>query len=358
MRSRTYCLTVVATAVLSGALAWWVSRSANAHPDFEMLWSAVRSSHPYDQHALAVSLNRGGGSVAFVNPPTALPLLAPFSLIPMRLALVFWATMSGAATALAARSRWAPILVLTPAALWALPGGQTSLVLGSMLLGSILLMDEHPSLSGALLGLVACIKPQLAVVIAAALLFNRKWIILAIAATCLIVSTLVSASIFGIGQWGEWARSLPGFLALHAQKVDLRSNEIAPNIPTWVRIALLAIGVPFTIAALRRGDRIAAFITSTGIALIGAPHAMGYEFALFTPAIPNLMQRGRLAVAATALFILMPAIIWSAPEMIRFLPRLATIILLIAACEFPSCQRGTRRGLKVARHYLTFRRLS
>ena len=321
--------TTVLTAALAGAFVWYVSSLPTHRPDFAMMWTAMQQRNPYDQAAVNAALHwESRYPVAFVYPPAALPFFGLLGLLPMRVALTLWAMLSGAAMALASRSKWAPFLLLFPCVLWAIPGGQTSVLQGSILLGSMLLLAQ-PVASGVLLGIAASLKPQLALAFPLLLLIDRRWGVLLAALVTVAVTAIVSAVLFGPSQWVEWARSLPAFLSLHEANPLLHRNEIAPGLPSWIRAFALLAGGWAGAKALRRGNAIEALVLAGCAGLIGSAHAMGYEFAMFAPAAPALFARRRWSAAAIFIFLMTPGFIWfgAPPHPLRLL----AVLLLAAA---------------------------
>lgn len=307
-------IAAAATSLLAASLSWAVSGRPSAHPDFAVLWAALQLPNIYDWQALKDALRwPASQSVAFIYPPSSLPLLAPFAALPMRFALCLWAAISGAALALAARSVLAPLLLLTPAVLWALPGGQTSLLLGSALLGATLLVSLRPALAGVILGCAIALKPQLSLVIPAALLIDRRWLPLFVAGGTFAALTLLSALVFGWDKWIVWGHQLQAFLELHRDTANLRRAELAYGIPLWCRAAVLIVGTWLAARALRRDDPVAAFALAISAALLGSTHAMGYELAMFAPAYIALVRRGGLTSWMTALIILLPLAMMAFP---------------------------------------------
>jgi hypothetical protein len=300
-----------------------------------MLWAAVQGGSPYDVSALQARLNWGTYPVAFIYPPSALPVFAVFGLLPFRVAITTWAALSAAAMAAASRSNWAPLLLLTPAALWALPGGQVSVLLGALLFGALTI--PRPAVAGTMLGLALSLKPQLAAIVPLVLLLNQRWMVLALAVGTFLFLSVVSGSWFGFNQWLEWLRSLPTFLGQQRSISTLHRNEIAADLSIPLRIAAFAVGTLLATISMKRDNAVAAFVASVGTALICSPHAMGYEFAMFTPGIPSLLKRHGLVSLAIVIFIAMPALIWAGADPQPW--RLVSLCLLVFASQLPWQER-------------------
>ena len=323
----------VVTAAIAAVFTWHVSGLPTHRPDFAMMWRALQLPNPYDRAALDAALHwEAKYPVAFVYPPTALPIFGLFSLLTLRAALTLWATLSAASLALAARSKWTPLLLLTPSLLWAIPGGQTSVLIGSILLGSLLLLRDRPWLSGVLLGVALSLKPQLALAFPLLLLIDRRWHALIAAIGTFLGAALLSAVLFGPLEWVEWIRSLPGFIDLHASNPLLRRNEIALGLPLWLRACAIAIGAWASARALQRGNRVEAFVIASCAGLIGSAHAMGYEFAMLAPACPALIAKRGWAASAIFLFLLIPGFIWFGLP--AFPSRLVAVLALWSAAAF------------------------
>ena len=317
------------TALLAGAFTWHISSLPTHRPDFAMMWEAMRQAKPYDRVALNAALNwESRYPVAFVYPPTAMPIFGLLALLPMRMALTLWAVLSAAAMGIVSRSKWAPLLLLAPPVLWAIPGGQTSLLQGSILAGSLLLL-RRPVIAGVLLGIALCLKPQLALAFPLLLAIERRWHVLIPAVLTVVVTAALSATIFGPLQWVAWAQSLPAFLDLHQATTVLRRNEIAPGIPVALRAVALLVGAWAGAKALRRGNTVEAFVIAAGTGLIGSAHAMGYEFAMFAAAAPALIARRRWSASAMILLLMTPGFIWFGLP--PFPSRLLALVLLVAA---------------------------
>jgi hypothetical protein len=331
--SRTFALAIIATSVLAASLSAWVISLPTAKPDFAILWGAMQVDRPYDPANVASYLGWRDGSppATFVYAPSAIPIFAAFGQLSLGLAITLWGAVSGAALALSSRSPWAPLLLLAPAVLWALPGGQTTILVGALTFGGLQLL-HRPAIAGVLFGLGLSLKPQLVLLIPLALLLARQWRpLLATAATFLAMS-LLSALLFGPELWISWLQSLPDFLALHEANNALRRNEIAFGLPAWLRaLAVLACAI-LTARAIQRQNPVGAFVIAAGCALIASPHAMGYEFAVLAPAYICLIAQRGWSASATIVFIITPILVWAFGDAILpFMPRLIALVMLVAA---------------------------
>jgi hypothetical protein len=324
-----YLITTVLTAVLAGWFVWHISSLRSHRPDFAMMWAAMQLANPYDHAALNAALNwESKYPVAFVYPPTALPVFGALALLPMRVALTLWGSVSAAVMALASRSKWAPLLLLTPPVLWTIPGGQTSVLQGAALLGCLLLL-HRPNVAGLLLGLALSLKPQLALAFFLLLLIDRRWNVAIAACATVAALAVLSAVLFSPFQWIEWIRALPTFLSLHEGNALLRRNEIAFGLPLWLRLFALVGGAWLASQAVRRGNLAEAFVLASAAGLINSPHAMGYEFAMFAAAAPALIARRGWTASAIIVFLVTPGFIWLGLPFFPF--RFLSLLLLVAA---------------------------
>lgn len=326
-------LAVVGTALIAGLLAWWVATLPTSRPDFAILWAAPQLPTPYDYSTVGRLLHWGidDPPATFVYPPSALPLFALFAEFEFAAALTGWAALSGAALALSSRSRWAPLLIFTPPVLWALPGGQTSVMMGALAFCALQSL-HRPRLGGVLLGVALSVKPQLVFLIPVALLLTRQWQVLVTAILTFAIMTLCSAFLFGWEQWIVWLTFLPDYLLLHENNPNLRSNEIAFGLAGWIRGLALIVGATLTWRAARHRDPVTVFVLATCTALVVSPHAMGYEFAVLSPVYARLMAGRGWSASAILLLILTPFLVWAfGSALLLYMPRLIALVCLMAA---------------------------
>jgi len=290
--------------LVATALAAWIAAVQAAKPgfgpDFFTLWDAAQGSAA-QAYRFDVS---PGHSLPFVYPPPLLLFLAPFRGLARTEAYLIWVALSVggflAAAGVLAR-RLAPLLVVCPPVVFAAITGQTSLLLGAMILCG-LWQVRRPWLAGVLLGAALCIKPQLLFLLPAGLLAARAWRVLLFTGLTAGVLCLASAAVFGLEAWREWLAILPQHQAWEAQK-HLQSVSLAPHAGLPLRAALVAAGCAAVAAAFLMDDlalRLTAVVTAS---MLCAPHAMPYDLAVAAPAaLAAMAELSLLSVPGLALF--------------------------------------------------------
>lgn len=120
----------------------------------------------------------GGYQEGFPYPPPMFLPVALISFLPFELGFFVWigAWLALAVLALRwAKLSWPAVLLglLSPAALWNTELGQMGIIGGALLVAGLLALAEKPLRGGLLLGLLAC-KPQIGIMVPAALLGSRS----------------------------------------------------------------------------------------------------------------------------------------------------------------------------------------
>jgi len=116
----------------------------------------------------------------FSYPPHSLLLFSPFGALPYVYGLIAW-TLGGFSLAYAASKKWFKSfefslwIIIGPAALIALFGGQTGLWLAGIWMLALSLLDKRPILAGMLIG-VLTVKPQMGVLLALFMLGGGHYI--------------------------------------------------------------------------------------------------------------------------------------------------------------------------------------
>jgi alpha-1,2-mannosyltransferase len=193
--------------LLAGARPLNTPVCGNAQCDFSMFWPAgllarahqfatLYQSAPFltfRQHVLTPATQR----IDWIYPPPTLLLTMPASMLPFDAGTLVWTvclTLAGALCLRWARLSW-PVIACTllcPAAMWNYECVQISLFTSCLLVAGLLRTGDAPWRAGALLGLVV-IKPQLALLLGAAMLATRNWrAILATGTSALAICGLVT----------------------------------------------------------------------------------------------------------------------------------------------------------------------
>lgn len=187
------------------------------------------------------------GILPWVYPPTFLILISPLAILPYSLALFLW---------LAITLTWYSLVLhkiaphrCTIGLVLAFPGtfinfctGQNGFLSAFFLGAGLLLLERRPILAGTLLGLLTY-KPQLALLVAVALIASRMW--RAFAAACGTAITLIICSIvfYGVDSWFAFYNTLPVFT-----QIWLNANSASwQKMQTFFAFAKL-IGLPTSVA--------------------------------------------------------------------------------------------------------------
>lgn len=247
----------------------------------------------------------------FVYPPSALLLFTPFAALPVLPSFILWTAATAAFFAWAASrigAQWW-LLLMVPSAFLVEISGQTTFMMGGLVITGLLLLPRAPVAAGIVLGLASAVKPQLFVLLPLALAFLHEWRALLAWGLAGLAVVLVSLGVFGIEAWRSWLASLDAFQALFEDSQTLLNVGITPysnaqrfgfagTVP-WLAgllVALLAIWAGF-----RRERGIEArLLALIGGALLISPYAMNYELALLAPATCAWARRS-LAGAAVLL---------------------------------------------------------
>ena len=283
--------------------------------DFTVFWTAARvdPSIIYDleaiSHAQAPLLGGDFGARPFVNPPSFLPWLEPFSWLPFYPAFALW-TLLGLTAFVAAARRFVdwnhiPLILVAPPLVLAVVAGQVSFFVAALAIFAITQLEKRPILAGALLALAATIKPQTILLAPLALIAGGYWRAL--------ISTLVTgAAIGGVcvllqgpQLWLDWVQAVTGFTDIAKRYYLMRRGGTPSNLMYLLGVTgpvaeifiwtMRAFGVALVIAVFRapRDDlnRVTALFAGS---LLCIPYAMPYEtIALLIPAAVWLLGKDR-----------------------------------------------------------------
>ena len=192
--------------------------------DFIALWPALglalggEAELAYDRLAIKTVLQQLTGietwaDKRFLHPPTYLLVMLPLGLLPYFSALALWQILPFVGFLFVMAHMGLPrvlfwLLPLSGAVVTNIASGQNGLLLGLFLAGGLLSLERHPRLAGVLFALVT-VKPQIALLIAPALLVGRHWSALGVMAATVAVMIIGSFAAFGPEPWFAFFQNLP-----------------------------------------------------------------------------------------------------------------------------------------------------
>jgi hypothetical protein len=303
-------------------------------PDFTMLWAGARFAvinphQTYDWAAVTaaqMSLRPPVGPLPFPYPPSALPLMAPFGLVPFWPAFWVWTILSAAAFWTAARRiTSSPLLVfIVPQMVLAIVLGQTTLWIGALMIWGVLLLPKRPLLAGALFGIAAAIKPQFAIMVPIAVIAGRHWRAIPGGAIGLSGMLLLSL-LFGPHLWRDWASVLgehPGIVSGYGLDFLGASPMQALRVlglPIVLHALFVVLAIWLVWRAFRGEDEKQRVLILLLATLIATPYAIRYELGMLAPSLLDALLAGtvRGLIIALPLYFLnvltiVPALVFSA----------------------------------------------
>jgi hypothetical protein len=146
-------------------------------------------------------------------PPTFLFVAAALATLPYLAAALVWLTATLAAYAAAIRpilgSRTGLAVALGfPAALWNVTAGQNGFLTAALVGGTLGLLQRRPALAGVCLGLLTY-KPQFGLLFPLALIADRRWLTIGVAAATAAGLAALSWLVFGAASWQAFAHWMP-----------------------------------------------------------------------------------------------------------------------------------------------------
>jgi glycosyl transferase family 87 len=289
------------------------------HPDFGVFWdiAVLALKHPeltYDPASRTLL-----GTWAY--PPTALVVLTPFAMLPFPVAYLIW--VLGSLTLYLYFATWLfdkfkplgiALIILAPPVWTVTLFGQTTLPMGALVLGALLVMPERKLLAGAMLGIAATIKPQTMIMMPVALLAIREWRVIASATTAAIAISSVATIIFGFDVWFDWIGVFPRLFAdpvMHQVQISLWPLT-SRSFAILLLVALAACFIVWaTFRATDRADH--RLVAAVGGAWLVSPYIPVYELTMIVPAVVAfalqeigashpIIKRWRSYVGAVAVF--------------------------------------------------------
>lgn len=286
-------------------------------PDFTMLWAGARFAvfqprQTYDWAAVTaaqMSLRPPVGPLPFPYPPSALPLLAPFGLLPFWPSYFLWTLLSGAlfwtATQRITPRPW--LAFVAPPMVLAIVLGQTTLWIGALLIWGVILLRERPMIAGLLFGVAAAIKPQFAIMVPIALLAGRHWRAIGGSMAGFAAMLLLSLP-FGAFLWADWARVIGEHPAI-VSGYGLDSLGASPmlalkvlGLPLYLHALFVALAIWLTWRAFGGDDVKRQVLVLLCATLLSTPYAIRYEVGMLAPSLVDAL----LAGTARGLLIALP----------------------------------------------------
>ncbi len=278
-------------AIVVAIIAAW--NLADKRPDFTVIHAAARyaGGPVYDADWLLARQPGVNYPAPWAYPPPFLLMILPLALFAFKAAYALWIGLSSAAYVEAAglrSGRWAPLIILSPLYFVFAGMGQTNLIMGALAVAGLTLV-EAPALAGMLLGLAACIKPQMIVFVPFALIIAGRWRTLIFAGGTAVMACALATIAFGPHIWMDWINALPEFLRLNAQMGIMNVGPASP----WMRALLGLSGLGLIWRAFRRDDIETQIVAVLGLAFLCSPHSKAYDLAVLAPAaLAVIVRRG------------------------------------------------------------------
>jgi len=276
-------------------------------PDFTMLWAGARFAvfRPHDTYdwaavtAAQMSIRPPVGPLPFPYPPSSLPLLAPFGLLPFWPSYFLWSSLSAALFWTAAQriTDRAWLVFLTPPMVLAVVLGQTTLWIGALLIWGVTLLRSRPIVAGLLFGIAAGIKPQFAIMVPIALLAGRHWRAIGSAVAGFAAMLLLSLP-FGIFLWSDWARVIGEHPAI-VSGYGLDFLGASPmlllkvlGLPIYLHALFIAFAIWLTWRAFTGEDVKKQILILLAATLLATPYAIRYEVGMLAPSLVDALLAG------------------------------------------------------------------
>jgi hypothetical protein len=165
--------------------------------------------------------------------------------------------------------------MISPAIVTALVAGQVSLLVGALVFAAFL---SEPILCGVLIGIAACLKPQMVFLAPLLFLFARE--IRRLLAFCLTVAALAIVTTLACGPsiWSDWYAGMHNLLAVARHRGALNLTISPMSYHPWLGLLSvpLAIYGLYLCRRLPNTHRAAAVVAAS---LFAAPYAMVYDLA-------------------------------------------------------------------------------
>ncbi len=287
--------------------------------DFLNVWMYGRSaaaadpSRFYDlaeyHRALAALVGPNYPGQNWSYPPSIFFIAAPFGQLTYLQALLAWTLLGGTLFFAVARRTLADTrvriaLMLSPAAVFCIISGQSSLITAVMLVTVFVWLDRRPIAAGILIGLLT-LKPQLGVLFPVMLLASARWRVFASAAVTALVIAGATALVFGPQVWIDFVtKGLPANNLVLADPERI-ATPFYPTIFMNLRGVDLPYGVAMTIQLGFSGLAMAAVFWAFRARRDADPlWLMALFLACSVTVVPYMLSYDTLALTFAALLLL------------------------------------------------------
>jgi hypothetical protein len=192
------------------------------------------------------------------------------------------------------RERAAALSMFTPHVILVLILGQTTLIVGSLIIWAVIFLQERPRLGGMLLAMAVVIKPQSVLLAPVALVSGRHWQAFGASAAVALAITLGSL-VLGLNTWASWAAGLSAFpnqltsmgvIPFGATPWMMGRNlNLGAGPLLFLQICGILIGVAAVWQAFRSNDaplRVSMLVFG---GLLASPYALRYDLASAAPVL-------------------------------------------------------------------------
>jgi hypothetical protein len=215
-------------------------------------------------------------------------------------AFVLWSLASLGLFLWAAKIPNRLLLLLSPALVQYIVFGQTSL-----LVGALILVASEGSVMGGLFGIAFTLKPQLVALAPLVFLVRRDWQAVYGFAGAVVGSVILTTLIFGSQIWQDWLDALPAFRNTLVSRdlfwvlitpAGLAERFALPPFPFWAAGAAIA---GFAVLRSKMDTRPLIVCAS----LLAAPYAVGHDLVALLPfCLLTLQSDGRAKPFAALAF--------------------------------------------------------
>lgn len=236
-------------------------------------------------------------------PPHYLLLIAPLGLLDYLPAAILFLSVTlllllHALRMAMGRISWRAALLLLPALWCNLEVMQNGFLTAALLIYGLGLRDRHPVAAGIAIGILT-VKPQLGFLILILLIYERRWMVMAVASMTAVALIGLSMVLFGVESWeGYLTRTLPyqSDVMLHVTGSfphmipslfgSMRSLAFEPHMALHVHLVFAALALGLYLYTLPRMTTCVDRMVSTVFAtFMISPYSVSYDLVALSAAV-------------------------------------------------------------------------